>query len=509
MASQACSASLGLTHIATYYVPSLAGSIEDVHFNDADSDGSPEILACDGETLVLYCPKTDIVYLEKLLDPRQIDYALTFEDINHDLIPDVVIGCYFEPGSFGPDTVCMLEFYDGAAGYSTSDSLFFEAQIELAVSKSSPFSSVDLECMDLNDDGYNDFLFSYDRYRIASMGFLDALATMGQTSRYTNFPDQVDWVRTALLSNIHQAETFEAEKVLVGSRYSTFSRIPGNIDATGWVEFISSGGDSVASIGQTMASQCDGDSSVQLSAMELICVGNIHPYSDDQDIVVRSHWSQTCYTDDTVSFDSSITTIRLYQFRSLDEIDLLWSNLNPAVTSNIQYLANFPGYFFGAKDGIVYKLSGLNGEIELTSDPMDIDTILWCNEFDLSGGDLVTVTNQTLEVYTVDLFTDVDAGDNTSVQPKSFHLGQPYPNPFNPSCVIEYSIPERSHTTIAVYNILGHKVATLVDRIKPAGRHSIRWYGKDDSGNPAASGIYLYRMEAGKFVGLRKMLLLK
>ena len=131
MVSQACSASLGLTHVTTYYVPGLVGSIEDVQFNDIDSDGSPEILACDGEALILYSPKTDIVHLEKPLDPRQIDYALTFEDINHDLIPDVIIGCYFEAGSFGPDTVCMLEFFDGAAGYSTSDSLFFEAQIEL------------------------------------------------------------------------------------------------------------------------------------------------------------------------------------------------------------------------------------------------------------------------------------------------------------------------------------------------------------------------------------------
>ena len=510
MVSQACSASLGLTHVTTYYVPGLVGSIEDVHFNDIDSDGSPEILACDGEALILYSPKTDIVHLEKPLDPRQIDYALTFEDINHDLIPDVVIGCYFEAGSFGPDTVCILEFYDGAAGYSTSDSLFFEAQIELPATKSSPFSSVDLECMDLNDDGLGDLLFSYDRYRIASMGLFDVQTTMGQTSLFTNFPDLVDWDRMALLSNVHLAGMFESEKILVGTRYSTFSRIPGNIDATGWVEFISSGGDSVASIGgQTMASLCDGDSSVQLSAMELICVGDIHSYSDDQDIVVRSHWSQACYTDDTVSFDTSIITTRLYRLRSLDEIDLLWSDLDPAVTSNIQYLANFPGYFFGAKDGIVYKLSGLNGEIELTSDPLDIDTILWCNEFVLSGGDLVTVTNQTLEVYTVDLFTDVETVDNDSVRPESFHLDQPYPNPFNPSCVIEYSIPERSHTTIAVYNILGQKVATLVDGIKPAGRHSIEWYGKDDSGNPAASGIYLYRIEAGKFVGARKMLLLK
>ncbi len=509
MASQAYSATLGLTDIATYYVPGLTGSIEDVRFNDTDSDGSPEILACDGETLVLYCPNTDMVVFEKPLDPRQMDYALIFEDVNRDLIPDIVIGCYFEAGNFGPDTVCLLEFYDGATGYSTSDSFFFEAQIELALTKSSPFSFVDFSCTDINDDGFNDFLFSYDRYRTASMGFFDVQTTMGQTSRYTNFPDQVDWDRTVLLSNIHQAGTFETEKVLVGTRYSTFSLIPGDIEATGWVEFISGGGDSVASIGQTTTSQCHGDSSIQLSTMELICIGDIHPNSDDQDIVVRSHWSQTCYTDDAVSFDSSMTTTRLYRLRSLDEIDLLWSDLNPAITSNIHYLTNFPGYFFGAKDGTVYKMSGLNGEIELTSDPLDVDTILWRNESDLSGGDLVTVKNQTLEIYTVDMFTDVNSVDNSSVLPESFHLGQPYPNPFNPSCVIEYSISERAYTTIAVYNILGHKVASLVDGIIPAGNHRAVWNGTDQSGKPVASGIYLYRMEAGEFVDSRKMLLLK
>jgi hypothetical protein len=93
--------------------------------------------------------------------------------------------------------------------------------------------------------------------------------------------------------------------------------------------------------------------------------------------------------------------------------------------------------------------------------------------------------------------------------PKSYHLGQNYPNPFNPTTTIEFTLPIRSQVNLTVYNILGQKVATLVDGVRPAGTYSIEWNGTSSSGTPVATGVYFYRMRTDKFTESKKMLFLR
>ncbi|MEW6412730.1 MAG: M28 family peptidase [Candidatus Zixiibacteriota bacterium] len=93
--------------------------------------------------------------------------------------------------------------------------------------------------------------------------------------------------------------------------------------------------------------------------------------------------------------------------------------------------------------------------------------------------------------------------------PGAYTLSQNYPNPFNPATEIAYSIPEKAHVTLSVYNILGQKVTTLVDEEKTAGTHHVQWNGTNEKGVMAATGIYLYKMEAGRYKDSKKMLLLK
>ncbi len=88
-------------------------------------------------------------------------------------------------------------------------------------------------------------------------------------------------------------------------------------------------------------------------------------------------------------------------------------------------------------------------------------------------------------------------------------LSQNYPNPFNAGTDIKYSIPNRSHVVIEIYNLLGQKIKTVIDEEKPAGHHTVTWDSTDDWGNVVASGIYFYRIKAGSNVDSRKMLLLK
>ena len=99
--------------------------------------------------------------------------------------------------------------------------------------------------------------------------------------------------------------------------------------------------------------------------------------------------------------------------------------------------------------------------------------------------------------------------EDFSQLPKEFALRENYPNPFNPTTVIEYALPKASQVKIQIYNILGQKVRELVDEPQEPGYKMIRWDGKDDSGVEVSSGVYFYRIAAGDFMKSKKMILLK
>jgi len=88
--------------------------------------------------------------------------------------------------------------------------------------------------------------------------------------------------------------------------------------------------------------------------------------------------------------------------------------------------------------------------------------------------------------------------------PTKYTLSQPYPNPFNPTTTIEFSIPQKEFVTVKVYNIAGHEITTLINDELSTGNHSIQW---DGSHQP--SGVYFVKIESSSFVQTRKMVLLK
>jgi hypothetical protein len=93
--------------------------------------------------------------------------------------------------------------------------------------------------------------------------------------------------------------------------------------------------------------------------------------------------------------------------------------------------------------------------------------------------------------------------------PAAFELMQNYPNPFNPKTTIRFRMPEGAQVELAIYNVLGRKVRTLVDEYYPAGEHEVEWNGRFDDDNTAESGVYFYRISTDTFTNVRKMTLLK
>ncbi len=95
-----------------------------------------------------------------------------------------------------------------------------------------------------------------------------------------------------------------------------------------------------------------------------------------------------------------------------------------------------------------------------------------------------------------------------TVLPQQFYLGQNYPNPFNPSTIIPYRLPISTRVRLEVLNVLGQRLATLVDAEQPAGFHTATWDGTDASGRGVAAGVYLYRLIGDEVRLTRSMVLL-
>ena len=99
---------------------------------------------------------------------------------------------------------------------------------------------------------------------------------------------------------------------------------------------------------------------------------------------------------------------------------------------------------------------------------------------------------------------------STSSQiPTEFVLLPAYPNPFNPVTRITYNLPEDSYVSVAIYNLIGQKVADLVHEQKTIGFHSVYWNGKNNHGETIVSGLYFYRMETEIFSKTKKLLFVK
>jgi predicted outer membrane repeat protein len=126
-------------------------------------------------------------------------------------------------------------------------------------------------------------------------------------------------------------------------------------------------------------------------------------------------------------------------------------------------------------------------------------------EFDLAGNPRVFGGRIDMGAYE----NQNVVGANEDLIPLITKLNQNYPNPFNPSTTINYSLKENSKVTLNIYNIKGQKVKQLVSHQRSAGQHSVVWNGTDDSGKSVSSGIYFYKLKAGDFQKVRKMILIK
>ncbi|NIX54885.1 MAG: T9SS type A sorting domain-containing protein, partial [candidate division Zixibacteria bacterium] len=210
------------------------------------------------------------------------------------------------------------------------------------------------------------------------------------------------------------------------------------------------------------------------------------------------------FSDDTNPFGMRITNRWIDMFGSGVTVDgklLSAGTIIEAIDDDGVVCGTFtverPGMFgfmpvYGAEDG---SIDGLNpgDEFNLRLNGRESEETFVFGE----EGDRIMVTSLHLK-----------AGSSNTV-PDRYSLSQNYPNPFNPETVIAFELPADSKVELTIYNILGEKVATLVNEFKAAGAYEVTWNGTRDDGSTVSSGIYFYRLRAGDYAKSMKMTLMK
>ncbi|MBI5867283.1 MAG: T9SS type A sorting domain-containing protein [candidate division Zixibacteria bacterium] len=186
---------------------------------------------------------------------------------------------------------------------------------------------------------------------------------------------------------------------------------------------------------------------------------------------------------------------------------LMWSGV--IVHSNLVTAGEISGCELQPKDTLS---PGLGQYLAVDGTPAGDDAdVSWDNAIapSIRGASVVSPVDGTATSPLMKPTPTVVMDDGLELLPSKSELGQNYPNPFNPRTSIQFYLPRPAQVGLDVFDILGRKVATLVNDWISIGIHTVIWDGQDDSNRAVASGAYFYRLHAGNRIQTRKMILLK
>jgi hypothetical protein len=272
------------------------------------------------------------------------------------------------------------------------------------------------------------------------------------------------------------------------------------------------------------------DSSYVTKYVEKTDTGWSEPKSDGFLLNTSSSFTSTgkVYFSDTMTGKSWNTGIycALYSETGLTNIQPLPATINsPDIIEYTPYIASDESYLLfssnrpmtGENDLNMYLYISFNNN-GIWSTPQKIN-----HAIGFSGkarfpsvspdGKFLFFCGDDRNIYWVDIKT-IEQLKPTGVEkekfaPKKIHLNQNYPNPFNPATTIQYSLSKPSQVKMSIYNLLGQNIRTLQDSFQSAGKYSLVWDAMDEKNNPASSGIFFYKLEAGNLNIQKKMVLVR
>jgi hypothetical protein len=167
-------------------------------------------------------------------------------------------------------------------------------------------------------------------------------------------------------------------------------------------------------------------------------------------------------------------------------------------SSNTIWITTLRGYV-ASFDGISWKNMYVGGM--MLSNALDRNNVMWFG----AKHDIFVLDNGMLKLASM----YVPPVSVESIQPSTISIIKNYPNPFNPSTSIEFSLPVSGKANLIIYDIMGRNVRKLLSGQVSAGTRTVLWDGRDDSGKAVSSGVYFARLTMGKNVAVRKMLMMK
>ena len=175
------------------------------------------------------------------------------------------------------------------------------------------------------------------------------------------------------------------------------------------------------------------------------------------------------------------------------QVKVYYNDQQIILSDNNDIPSNLRGYVQLALD-----LNLINAYFALTQGPYDLTPTMHAsfkpNEV-ISRGDFAVIVTRTFNEWTKALAKSGNSQNTITTLPMEFKLEQNYPNPFNPATSIIFSVANDGIVSLEIFNMLGEKVATLLNEYKPAGRYSVNF-----DASKLASGIYLYRINTNQFV---------
>ena len=209
-----------------------------------------------------------------------------------------------------------------------------------------------------------------------------------------------------------------------------------------------------------------------------------------------------------------INSIYKYEISSNTQT-LLGTQLNrPLSFCDVVYFGNAQYYIIGGIDesNILSEVEIFDAaKLQITSGPSlnkarkELTAVKYHNSIYVFGG--IDDNKQSIkDIEKLDVITGISQQENSIIN--DYHLYNNYPNPFNPSTIIKYSVPKESFVSLKIYNIIGEEIKTLVNEKKSAGNYAIK-FNAYQNGNSLPSGVYFYKLQVADFSQTKKMMLLK
>lgn len=193
-----------------------------------------------------------------------------------------------------------------------------------------------------------------------------------------------------------------------------------------------------------------------------------------------------------------------------------WHQVTCVLKDNMEYTIYLDGAWAKDDEGAATAevVENIGDDLYIGARPNDADALTAVKWVGLI--DRVRIWDQALTEDQIEYLYKMEGPNGGSVRvdekisaPTEFALKANYPNPFNPTTTISYSLDKPQEVSLEIYDLLGHKVRTLAAGLQAAGDYSVQWNSLTDAGQPAPSGVYLYRLTSGAQIETRKMMLLK